>query len=399
MSYYCTDFSEAEDWTVGERTYLANVGLQTTRFEASFASGAWIRLNVGGGGWEVRVKGDLSIRADLGRINTSPVTATQPIVRIQSNCPTAITIPVEDADGDVVKCRWAEGSQSECSGVCMAFPHATLDEKTCTLRYNGNGGIGWYAVALQIEDFSTSSSTTPLSSVPLQFLVNLFQRSSECGSISPPTFVGPTPSNGEKFNIARGSQFTARITAQSGNASNAGITRIQTISPLGLVKSALVKSTAPKQWYIDVTWTPTSTQDGPQIFCFQAFDSSLVSSEQRCITLQQTINVDPPSLKLLRICYKHILFMWNIDKSVEPMIEKFRLRAYQVKGRKGREVKMYTGILDSPPRLFNFARRKPGSKYKFVLDMKMQGNAKYGSAGSLLVNGTCPTGNDCCLFF
>jgi hypothetical protein len=128
MSYYCTDFSEAEDWTVGERTYLANVGLQTTRFEASFASGAWIRLNVGGGGWEVRVKGDLSIRADLGRINTSPVTATQPIVRIQSNCPTAITIPVEDADGDVVKCRWAEGSQSECSGVCMAFPHATLDE-------------------------------------------------------------------------------------------------------------------------------------------------------------------------------------------------------------------------------------------------------------------------------
>ncbi len=34
---------------------------------------------------------------------------------------------MEDADGDTVRCRWAESAQGECAGVCMAFP-ATLDE-------------------------------------------------------------------------------------------------------------------------------------------------------------------------------------------------------------------------------------------------------------------------------
>ena len=34
---------------------------------------------------------------------------------------------VQDPDGDVVHCRWAEGS-SECSGVCMGFPHGNLSE-------------------------------------------------------------------------------------------------------------------------------------------------------------------------------------------------------------------------------------------------------------------------------
>ena len=32
-----------------------------------------------------------------------------------------------DADGDVVRCRWAESAQGECGGVCQAFP-AKLDQ-------------------------------------------------------------------------------------------------------------------------------------------------------------------------------------------------------------------------------------------------------------------------------
>ena len=34
---------------------------------------------------------------------------------------------VSDADGDIVRCRWAESALSECSGVCQVFP-ATLDQ-------------------------------------------------------------------------------------------------------------------------------------------------------------------------------------------------------------------------------------------------------------------------------
>ena len=34
-------------------------------------------------------------------------------------------IPVEDVDGDDVRCRWAESSKGECGGVCRAI-NATL---------------------------------------------------------------------------------------------------------------------------------------------------------------------------------------------------------------------------------------------------------------------------------
>ena len=42
---------------------------------------------------------------------------------------------VSDADGDVVRCRWANSSLSECAGVCQTFP-ATLDEVGQTFKCN-----------------------------------------------------------------------------------------------------------------------------------------------------------------------------------------------------------------------------------------------------------------------
>ena len=50
---------------------------------------------MGSGSWEVRVKGDLSVRSDTGRVNTSPVSATQPIIRLVYNSARTITIPGE----------------------------------------------------------------------------------------------------------------------------------------------------------------------------------------------------------------------------------------------------------------------------------------------------------------
>ena len=34
---------------------------------------------------------------------------------------------VSDADGDTVRCRWANSSLGECAGVCQTFP-ATLHQ-------------------------------------------------------------------------------------------------------------------------------------------------------------------------------------------------------------------------------------------------------------------------------
>lgn len=58
-----------------------------------YAGYAWIGLQIGGGGWEVRVKGNVSQRADSGRVNTSPVTAVLPVIRLQQGCNHTIEIP------------------------------------------------------------------------------------------------------------------------------------------------------------------------------------------------------------------------------------------------------------------------------------------------------------------
>ena len=71
------------------------------------------------------MKGDLRPRADNGLINSSPVTTITPIVRLQSGCTRTIRIPVQDADQDIVRCRWAAGN--ECAGVCSKVPGATID--------------------------------------------------------------------------------------------------------------------------------------------------------------------------------------------------------------------------------------------------------------------------------
>ena len=46
--------------------------------------------------------------------------------RLQFDCQHNLKIPMIDADGDRVKCRWAVGN--ECDSVCKALPFATLDE-------------------------------------------------------------------------------------------------------------------------------------------------------------------------------------------------------------------------------------------------------------------------------
>lgn len=109
-------------------------------------------MRSGGSSWEVRVKGNLARRTDNGLINTSPISTMAPVVRLQYGCNHMLQIPgntelststshrlennciehsafhsiVADADGDTIRCRWAESSRGECSGVCRALPGATL---------------------------------------------------------------------------------------------------------------------------------------------------------------------------------------------------------------------------------------------------------------------------------
>lgn len=56
--------------------------------------------------------------------------------------------------------------------------------------YSATGQVGWYAVAVQIEDFAKPNDTEPLSSIPLQFLVRVFESDNNC--TNKPEFIEPT---------------------------------------------------------------------------------------------------------------------------------------------------------------------------------------------------------------
>ena len=167
---------------------------------------------------------------------------------------------VYDADGDTVQCRSATGT--ECGCVCEVFSIATLQvgdhtissfvetfafyrlwpekacnsgtlllwktlkytfsapfvsatlmQENCSLTYNGGGSLGYYAVALQVEDFTSESPRVVMSSVPVQFLVEVVNVTNP---LKPPTFVGSTPSSGDCISVAIGSTYQTQITAKSG---------------------------------------------------------------------------------------------------------------------------------------------------------------------------------------
>ncbi len=96
-------------------------------------------------------------------------------------------------------------------------PDIKLHEQ-CSLTYNGGGSVGLYAVALQIEDFIDSTSTTPLSSVPLQFLVELFSSSQPCNGTKP-TLVGETPPDDSCIPVPFGTTVRISVVAMVGDSS------------------------------------------------------------------------------------------------------------------------------------------------------------------------------------
>ena len=96
----------------------------------SYTSCCWISLSrYGNGNWLLSAIVNLTRRADNGKINSSPVSRSPAMLRWQEGCPQSIRIPVEDPDGDVVRCRWATYSESAISSG--SFPYGTLDEVLC----------------------------------------------------------------------------------------------------------------------------------------------------------------------------------------------------------------------------------------------------------------------------
>ena len=285
MSYICTDFSTAENWSFGENrlSYVFSSAHSTVR--VTFSGCCWISPL--GGGWNIPTTFSLTRRNDTGRINSSPRAITSPVIRLQHMCNHTLPIAVSDPDGDIVRCRWGVGS--ECGGICNRFPGAILDPPTCTFTYEANRGTGFNAAAIVIEDFIPGSQE-PLSSVALQFLVFVFSSTEPCSH--QPEFVPPTIIGGSCVAIPSGTTLFTQITANSGGPS-ASITEFQTTSPLGLRRGEIQRVPDSDNYFINVTWTPQPDQENQtHFFCYTAVNSGGLASEQHCI--QFIVGYFPP---------------------------------------------------------------------------------------------------------
>ncbi|CAG2251248.1 unnamed protein product [Mytilus edulis] len=246
----------------------------------------WMDLDFGNpNGWSLQTTIDLRLRDDINSTNSSPITTSQPLHTLQFSCYHELKLPMYDPDGDLVKCRWAVGK--ECDSVCHAMPSASLDEDTCTLKFNATSGSsytndGWYAVALTIEDFPTKTihigkeqfnETTPMSTVPLQFLIHLVGKSSPCNW--KPEFVSPTPPAGTKISISAGNSFTQKIYAANLADKNETVTKLSLTRPAGMVLKGptnLPNRAGVVFW--EMSWTPTVNDKGNHIVCGMAEDST-----------------------------------------------------------------------------------------------------------------------------
>ncbi len=197
----CDSNALIQSWA-GEH-YDTEVLPMTTSITIGFNSSAWFgTLYIGGGGaWSIVSRLNVYVRPD-GYINTSPVTNTLPVIFIPVNTQTVQVVQMSDNDAtDILKCRWSTSTANynkvdECGGVCSGLPSSTiLFQDNCTLVFTlPTSGI-YYACALQIEDYFNSSYTTPMSSVPVQFLFYGYTPSSGACS-SRPEIIGDRPNRG-----------------------------------------------------------------------------------------------------------------------------------------------------------------------------------------------------------
>ncbi|CAF0885109.1 unnamed protein product [Didymodactylos carnosus] len=274
----CTDYSANVDMSTGRISNIVklNNGSQLT---IGYNSSAWLPLQtVPSGSWSIITAINLQLRTDNGRLNTPPITNFLPVINVPINIQRTIIIPMLDVDGDYLRCRWSKSSPiDECGSVCSAVPGATLNgNSTCTLTFTGTS-VGYYAAALQVEDFymSTSNISSPLSSVPAQFLINVINIT--CW----PTIIG-LQQNGAMIYVLVNTLVIETVIAETGCLGTT-ITDFLETSPSGMITSSVTQNPLNSSLYsITLNWIPTTL--GSQVFCCAALESNQGESDQYCLT-------------------------------------------------------------------------------------------------------------------
>ncbi|CAF1314684.1 unnamed protein product [Adineta ricciae] len=281
----CIDYSVVLNTTVlqlSNRFDLVNAFCCIVMYQ----DGNWreLSLPVGigiAGSWSFLSVVDLRLRSN-GKFNSPPASTMISPVEIFVGVAQLIPIPVIDPDNDHIQCRFAQGVQ-ECGSVCYpnSLPAGTILYSNCTLFINGSNVNDWYAAAIVIEDFVSSISTSPLSTIPLQFLIHVIEKPS-CSH--QPVLTSPNNHYEQCNEVAVNQTIYIELVAENLCSNSTVIKDIGILSFPSLTKSSLIQKNSSSTWSVFLTWIPTVTQIGSQLLCAIAVDSERVRSNQYCIS-------------------------------------------------------------------------------------------------------------------
>ena len=150
----CTDISSPLGTVVGQRSDIVYFQ-EDDDFSAAFQQNAWRPLTTAAAAdWSISTHFIIKRRSDNGLYNNAPVATMMSPIYISQNIPTVIHIPIADADGDPMRCRWSTSSNGvdECGGVCppSSLPSGTIIFPNCTIIITGRVIGDWFAVTLMV---------------------------------------------------------------------------------------------------------------------------------------------------------------------------------------------------------------------------------------------------------
>ena len=151
---YCVDVSVPLDLTVGQRSDIVYLE-RGDDFSVAYQNSAWRALTTAAAtSWSISSTINVEPRSDNDLYNNAPVSTMMSPLSIVFNQPTVINLPIADADGDILRCRWTTVSNgiNECGGVCppASLPPGTVIYPNCTIIMTGPNIGDWYAVTLMV---------------------------------------------------------------------------------------------------------------------------------------------------------------------------------------------------------------------------------------------------------
>ncbi|XP_008433868.2 uncharacterized protein LOC103480621 [Poecilia reticulata] len=269
-----------------------------TGFQTKMDGGNWIDYILNGVvDWRAVAAVELRNRSDIGKPNTSPQTTILPALRVPVNCPRTINLLAFDPDGDEVKCRYGNKTNSECN---PCNPPSVLNvSSSCSLTFSSpessTSSELRYAVQLVVEDFprqtitltetggsqEVKTTSDAISKIPLQFALKVIPEVPSCAEGSyVARFLPPTPDNRAQKFVQVNKVLEINIRAE---ATHSNVTGLLFSGPHSVSKSSSGSGS------FSLRWTPTATESGQSHpICFvveTSYNSNTYHSDLRCVTV------------------------------------------------------------------------------------------------------------------